>query len=87
MILSDEDSGTFVCGNCNRLDHYDRLAKYCRYCGKRLVNKGSINKMQMYVVITSDNHVGKTVHAVDEADAMEYFLKKYYSDRVKVYRI
>ena len=26
-----------VCNNCHRLDSIDKLAKYCRYCGARLL--------------------------------------------------
>ena len=33
------DGGTGVCPFCNRQDHIDPLAKYCRYCGARLEKK------------------------------------------------
>lgn len=26
-------NGSGICSNCNRLDHIDPLANYCRYCG------------------------------------------------------
>ena len=31
------DNGKGVCPNCHRLDSIDPLAKYCRYCGAKLV--------------------------------------------------
>lgn len=31
------DNGKGVCPNCYRLDSIDPLAKYCRYCGAKLV--------------------------------------------------
>lgn len=34
-ILIDATKGTFVCSNCNRQDHMDQLAMYCRYCGAK----------------------------------------------------
>ena len=37
--LVDEKNGTGVCGNCHRQDHIDPLAKYCRYCGARMVKE------------------------------------------------
>ena len=30
-------NGKGVCSNCHRLDSIDKLAKYCRYCGARLL--------------------------------------------------
>lgn len=35
-ILFDKISGTVVCNQCHRQDHFDLLAKYCRYCGARM---------------------------------------------------
>ena len=35
-MLVDRDNGTCVCPVCNRQDHIDTLAKYCRYCGARV---------------------------------------------------
>ena len=37
--LVDEKNGTGVCGNCNRQDHMDPLARYCRYCGAKMVGE------------------------------------------------
>ena len=32
-------NGSGVCSVCNRSDHIDKLAKYCRYCGARMETK------------------------------------------------
>ena len=37
--LVDEKNGTGVCGNCHRQDYIDPLARYCRYCGARMVKE------------------------------------------------
>lgn len=37
--LVDEKKGTGVCGNCHRQDHMDPLARYCRYCGAKMVGE------------------------------------------------
>ena len=44
--LVDEKNGTGVCGNCHRQDHIDPLARYCRYCGARLVEEGENMEVQ-----------------------------------------
>lgn len=31
-----EQNGSGVCAVCNRSDHIDRLAKYCRFCGAKM---------------------------------------------------
>ena len=35
-ILFDKTSNTVICDQCHRQDHFDLLAKYCRYCGARM---------------------------------------------------
>lgn len=35
-ILFSKKFGTVVCDKCHRQDHFDLLAKYCRYCGTRM---------------------------------------------------
>lgn len=37
-ILFDTNKGTFVCSKCNRQDHADQLAKFCRYCGAKFTD-------------------------------------------------
>lgn len=44
--LVDKERGTGVCGNCHRQDHIDPLARYCRYCGARLVEEGENMEVQ-----------------------------------------
>lgn len=36
--IAKDDKGNAVCSHCNRLDHVDPLAKYCRYCGFEIEN-------------------------------------------------
>ena len=35
MCWMDVQDGYGICSNCNRGDHIDPLAKFCRYCGAR----------------------------------------------------
>ena len=39
-ILVDIEKGTGVCSNCNRQDHIDGLAAYCRFCGTKMDDVG-----------------------------------------------
>ena len=36
MCWMMERDGYGICSNCNRGDHIDPLAKFCRYCGARM---------------------------------------------------
>lgn len=39
-ILVDIEKGTGVCSNCNRQDHIDGIAAYCRFCGAKMDDVG-----------------------------------------------
>lgn len=41
-ILKEDGHG--VCSNCHRQDYVDPLAKYCRYCGAKIVDDDTCDK-------------------------------------------